>query len=286
MLSLFIIILWLLAPFIIPCYLFLREPRNMLKEIVSISALHISVIQLLWAVGYMLEIYISIEVYSYILYYIALCWMISIMYRGPIKIGAWLAINVIVSLTVCIIWINIDDSPFRHGFMASLGMIGVPLMIVVLSAYLQVVIWWLLKLAKWVSSTKKSKRVPLNHSVIKYLKILVFQVILSVLLESAFNLYTELLSNIGIILALFITFIVRDKIRENYIFWITSWLGISCLIFVLGANYFWDFWGSNNQITSDGKIHMYTIIGLAIYHLLLTIYFRVRAEDQMPEELE
>ena len=127
---------------------------------------------------------------------------------------------------------------------------------------------------------------PLNHSVIKYLKILVFQVILSVLLESAFNLYTELLSNIAIILAIVVIFIVRDKLRGHYIFGITSWLGISCLIFVLGVNYFWDFWGYNNQITSDGKIHMYTIIGLASYHILLTIYYRLRADDQMPEELE
>ena len=107
-----------------------------------------------------------------------------------------------------------------------------------------------------------------------------FQVLLSV-----FIFHNVVLSGIATILAIVVIFIVRDKLRGHYIFGITSWLGISCLIFVLGANYFWDFWGSNNQITSDGKIHMYTIIGLAIYHLLLTIYYKLMEEYQMPEEL-
>ena len=102
MLGAYVFLLMSAIPFLIPCYQILCRPIEILRRLANISTVYISLIQLLWTVGYMLEIYIHTDFYSHILYYIALCLTIYIMYKSQIKIGVWLVINMIISLTVSI----------------------------------------------------------------------------------------------------------------------------------------------------------------------------------------
>ena len=60
-----------------------------------------------------------------------------------------------------------------------------------------------------------------------------FQVLLSV-----FIFHNVVLSGIAIILAIVVIFIVRDKLRDRYIFWIISWLGVCYIVVSIGVKYF------------------------------------------------
>ena len=110
-----------------------------------------------------------------------------------------------------------------------------------------------------------------------------FQVLLSV-----FIFFNVVLSSIAIILAIVVIFIVRDKLRENYIFLILSWLGVCYIVLSIGVKYF-PYPSTSIEETmliTRYQFEVWVLFGLAIYHLLLTIYYKLMEEDQMPEELE
>lgn len=246
-----------------------------------------SVIQCMYVGIYISSIYLNSNLYIYIalILLIVSCITGHVMYKWQIKLSYWLSLNLIISPSLSFALIQLDTSIFDRPF-GGMAEGLTPILSVVYSIILQVSLWLLVKLHRWVSSFKRQEKSPLKQNFTTYLNITGFQVILGALLESVFIFYNVVVSSIAIILAIVVIFIVRNKLRGHYIFWILSWSAISFFVFVFGARYFGDFWVSNDLITSNGEIQMYTIIGLAIYHLLLTIYFRVRAEDQMPEELE
>ena len=245
-----------------------------------------SVIQCIYTVIYISRLYLDSNLYIYLALILLIVIFITghVMYKWQIKLSYWLSLNLIISPSLSFALIQLDTSIFDRPF-GGMAEGLTPILSVVYSIIFQVSIWVFVKFQKWLSRAPKKEKVSLKQGLTNYLKIIGFQVILSVLLESVFILYDLVLSSIAIILSIVVIFIVRNKLRENYIFWIVSWAVISFLVFLFGLKYFWDFWGYNNQITSDGKIHMYTTIGLAIYHLLLTIYYKMLEEDQMPEEL-
>lgn len=260
--------------------------RHIPKKIIVFQVIVTSVIQCMYVGIYISSLYLdsNLSIYLALILLIVMCITAFTMYKWQIKLSYWLSLNLIISPVLSFALIQLDTSIFDRPF-GGITEGLTPIASVITSIILQVSLWLFVKFQKWLSRAPKTEKVSLQQDLITYLKITGFQVILSLLLESVFIFYNVVLSSIAIILALILIFIVRNKLRGSYNFWILSWSAISFIGFVLGARCFWDFWGYNNQVTSDGKIHMYTIIGLTIYHLLLTVYFRFRAEDQMPEEL-
>ena len=95
-----------------------------------------------------------------------------------------------------------------------------------------------------------------------------------------FIFYNLVLSSVAIVLAIVAIFIVRDKLRGPYIFWILSWSAISFLALLVSYACFpYDYSLTLEIRQTRLNCEVFGIIALAIYHVILTIYFRLRAED-------
>ena len=253
---------------------------------VGIYLLETSLMQVLWTSAYMVTLYSDNQIYSVLLYLIAFCLTVFMIYKQPIGVEHWLATSLIITPIFGYSLLAIDQSPFQ-SYRNDITIALTPPFLIVINMVSQFVIWSFVKFKKWLSCNPKKEKVPLQQNLTTYLNITGFQVILSVLLESVFIFYNLVLSSIAIILAIVVIFIVRDKLRGNYIFWILSWSAISFLALLVSYACFpYDYSLTLEIRQTRLNCEVFGIIALAIYHVILTIYFRFRAEDQIPEELE
>ncbi|HCN74564.1 hypothetical protein RU87_GL000717 [Lactococcus plantarum] len=278
----------LIGIFFLIYFVILECKRHIAIKNIVFQVIVTSVIQCMYVGIYISSIYLDSNLYIYLalILLIVMCITGFIMYKWQIKLIYWLSLNLIISPVLSFALIQLDTSIFDTPF-GSTGEGLIPIFSVVCSIILQVSIWLFIKLHKWVSSLKKQEKFPLKQIITTDIKIIGFQVLLSVLLESVFIFYNLVLSSIAIILAIVVISIVRNKLRGHYIFWILSWSGISFLALVASYDFVpYDFSLSYEINQRRWDSGMFALIGLAIYHLLLTIYYKLMEEDQMPEELE
>ena len=247
-----------------------------------------SVIQCIYTVIYISRLYLDSNLYIYLalILLIVICITGHVMYKWQIKLSYWLSLNLIISPSLSFALIQLDTSIFDRPF-GGMAEGLTPILSVVYSIILQVSIWLFVKFQKWVNNDLQKEKVSLRHSITTYVKIIGFQVLLSVLLESVFIFYNVVLSSIAIILAIVAIFIVRDKLGGNYSFWIISWLGVCYIAVSIVVKHF-PYPSTSIEETmmiTRYQFEVWVLFGLAIYHLLLTIYYKLMEEYQMPEEL-
>lgn len=137
------------------------------------------------------------------------------------------------------------------------------------------IIWSCIKFYNWESQGKQKEKQPLKKTVIKYIKVLCFQLLLSVVLEVILISNNMFLSFLAIVFFLGAIFIFRKKISVSYIFWIISWLFIDSTAIFLGGKSI-----SSFHMLVRQQLETNCMIGFSIYHILLTVYFKLKEDKK------
>jgi len=234
----------------------------------------VSTVQVLWSVAYMLYLYLYDKSPSYILYIIAICLTILVIYKVIGKMVYWLLTNMILSPLISFVCIGIDNSAF-DGFMGGVGQWLTPLIVVIINMVGQLGIWSAIKFYNWESQGKVREKLSLKQSLIKGVKILSFQIALSLGLSIILVINNLIVSYSVIAFSLYLIFIIRKKLGGHYIFWAISWGIIFHQIFTMICPYI----SKVLRFEHDRSLFNLVIsclIAFPIYHILLMIYFKLK----------
>lgn len=141
-------------------YVILEYSRLIPMKTIGHQIFCVSIVQVIWIVAYMVSLYLYDNFISRVLYIIAGCFTVLVIYKGTGKLGYWILTNLMLSPMMSFVWMQIDNSPF-DGFMGGPGQAVVPLVIIIINMRFQLSIWLCIKLYKWLFQVKER----LNDSV-------------------------------------------------------------------------------------------------------------------------
>lgn len=260
-------------------YIIVSEAEKCVSVKLIVSHIMIvSTVQVLWSVAYMLYLYLYDKSPSYILYIIAICLTTLVIYKVIGKMVYWLLTNMILSPLISFVWIGIDNSAF-DGFMGGVGQWLTPLIVVIINMVGQLGIWSAIKFYNWESQGKVRDKLPLKQSLIKGVKILSFQIALSLALSIILVMNNLIVSYSVIAFSLYLIFIIRKKLGGHYIFWAISWGIIFWEIVKLSFEYVHIIFKVQDADLNEDLV-MICLIGFPIYHILLAIYFKLKEDKK------
>lgn len=260
-------------------YLVYQKEQNIFSlKIISTRILITSSIQVIWTIAYLFYVYLYSqgELIAIVTYFIASYVTKLTMDKKIIKLRYWFISNLVISPVLTSIWIRYDTSPFQGPF-GSIGMLSVLLVIPVINLIGQLSIWLFIKFQKLLPHDKQKEKQALKITVIQDIKILCFQVLLSMVLAGALILNNLFVSYLIITLSLYILFIIRKKISGDGIFWIISWIIIFDQTMTMVFQYFPEEARRYLEATQR-KFEVWYLIIFIIYHILLTKFFKLKAE--------
>lgn len=141
------------------------------------------------------------------------------------------------------------------------------------------IIWSSIKFYNWESQGKVREKLPLKQSLTKGVKILSFQIALSLGLSIILVINNLILSYSVIVFSLYLIFISRKKLRGHYIFWAISWGIVFWEIVKLSFEYGHIIFKVQDADFNEDLV-MICLIGFPIYHILLTVYFKLKEDKK------
>ena len=146
----------LIGIFFLIVFIYFEYANSVTIKSILFQIFVISVIQCIYVGIYVSSIYLNnnLNIYLNCCLLIVMCITAFIMYKWQIKLSYWVSLNLIISPGLSFALIQLDTSIFDRlfgGFTAGLT----PIASVICSLVLQVGIWLLVKLHKWVRSAKK-----------------------------------------------------------------------------------------------------------------------------------
>lgn len=268
-----LLLLLLLFSFIMYCYI--QDTKKKIGKRIIRYLLVSSILQIIWTTAYMLSEYLPKFTISGIVYIIAFYITGLAMFKGLTKLGYLIFTNIVISPILSLIWIRIGDATFVSCTMNSLRAVFIPIAIIVINGSCQISLFIFIKLQNWLSLGKQKEKQPLKKTFIKYIKVLCFQLLLSMVLEVILISNNMFLSCLPIVFFLGAIFIFRKKISVSYIFWIISWLFIDNTAIFLGGKSI-----SSFHMLVRQQLETNCMIGFPIYHILLTIYFKLKGNKK------
>ena len=238
-----------------------------------------SSIQVIWTIAYLFYIYLYShrELIAIIIYFVA-GFITKLTMDKKIKLRYWFISNLVISPVLTSIWIRHDISPFQGPFGSS-GMFFVLLVIPVINLIGQLGIWSAIKFYNWESQGKVRDKLPLKQSLIKGVKILSFQIALSLGLSIILVINNLIVSYSVIAFSLYLIFIIRKKLGGHYIFWAISWGIVFWEIVKLSFEYGHIIFKVQDADLNEDLV-MICLIGFPIYHILLAIYFKLKEDKK------
>ena len=146
----------LIGIFFLICFVILEYRRHFSIKSILFQTIVTSVIQCMYVVVYISSIYLDSNLYIYLalILLIVMCITAFIMYKWQIKLSYWVSLNLIISPGLSFALIQLDTSIFDTPF-GSTGEAVIPIFSAITSIVLQVSIWILVKIHKWVRCSKK-----------------------------------------------------------------------------------------------------------------------------------
>ncbi|MCJ1988085.1 hypothetical protein [Pseudolactococcus carnosus] len=261
-------------------YLVDQKEKNVFSwRIISMRILITSSIQVIWTIAYLFYIYLYShrELIAIIIYFVA-GFITKLTMDKKIKLRYWFISNLVISPVLTSIWIRHDISPFQGPF-GSIGMFFVLLVIPVINLIGQLGIWSAIKFYNWESQGKVRDKLPLKQSLIKGVKILSFQIALSLGLSIILVINNLIVSYSVIAFSLYLIFIIRKKLGGHYIFWAISWGIVFWEIVKLSFEYGHIIFKVQDADFNE-ELVMICLIGFPIYHILLTVYFKLEEKKK------
>ena len=148
MISIALVIIFLVVSYIIVEYE-KHIPKTLVVVNITIISI-ISILQVIWTVAYMLSLYLYDKSISRLLYMIAGCLTVLVIYKKIGNISYWLISNLMICRLMSFVWIQIDNSPF-DGFLGSVGQWITPFAVLVINIVAQLSIWLLIRVHKWIN---------------------------------------------------------------------------------------------------------------------------------------
>ncbi|MCJ1991196.1 hypothetical protein GYN14_01655 [Lactococcus piscium] len=233
-------------------------------------------IQLIWTGVFLFSTYGNDKLIFWLLVSMTSCLTALVMYKWVLKFGYWLLTNCLITAILTFVLIQYDKSPFQ-GFLGGMKEGFTPISTTIGTALLQMIIWSCIKFYKWESQGKVREKLPLKQSLIKGVKILSFQIALSLGLSIILVINNLIVSYSVIAFSLYLIFIIRKKISGNGIFWIISWIIIFDQTMTMVFQYFPEEARRYLEATQR-KFEVWYFIIFIIYHILLTKFFKLKAE--------
>lgn len=233
-------------------------------------------IQLICTGVYWIEIYGHDQFILWTLVIVTSCLTGLIMNKWVLKFGYWLLTNCMITALLMFMLIQYDKSPFQ-GLFGGIREGLTPIFTTIYTAILQSIIWIFIKFQKWLAEGTVREKQPLKKALIKYTKIICFQALLSIGLASSFGFNNLFLFGLSIIITLIVLFIMRQKITGNYLFWMASWVIIFNQTMGVTFQYFPKI-GSIYRNSTRGSFVTWCFVIFPIYHILLTIFFKLKEE--------
>ena len=146
----------LIGIFFLICFVILEYKRHIPIKSILFQVMVTSVMQCIYVGIYILSIYLdsNLSIYLALILLIVMGITAFTMYRWQIKLSYWLSLNLLISPGLSFALIQLDTSVFDTPF-GGITEGLTPISSVICSIVLQVSIWLLVRLHKWVRSAKK-----------------------------------------------------------------------------------------------------------------------------------
>ncbi|SCA91348.1 membrane hypothetical protein [Pseudolactococcus piscium] len=259
-------------------YTFLEDKKGISFKKRAFQLTITSVIQLICTGVYWIETYGHDQFIFWTLVIVTSCLTGLIMNKWVLKFGYWFLTNCMITALLMFMLIQYDKSPFQ-GLFGGIREGLTPIFTTIYTAILQSIIWIFIKFQKWLAEGTVREKQPLKKTLIRYIKIICFQVLLSIGIASIFCFNNLFLFGLSIIITLFVLFIMRQKITGNYLFWAISWGIIFWEIVKLSFEYGHIIFKVQDADLNEDLV-MICLIGFPIYHILLAIYFKLKEDKK------
>lgn len=204
--------IFVISCIVFPIFCIVGEYKNNVSmKIIIVNVAVASGVQVIWTFGYMFSLYIYNKTTTYNLFLFIIFFTILIMYKIVRRLSYQLVTGCIITPILSFVWLQIDNSPFRDIPFDGIGEGLTPIFLPIFFVCFQASILMAIKIQSLLAREKQKEKQALKIIVIQDIKILCFQVLLSMVLAGALILNNLFVSYLIITLSLYILFIIRKK---------------------------------------------------------------------------